>query len=200
MRYIFSLSLTFITTLCFAQHKKQLPLPPPRPFTKHELALAEKTKQCFFSNRYTAAQRKHIFPFNKAVNVVLVSFKEDHLIPVKNKSITDSLVLERTTLSVKQTDSLTNILYNIGYTPVRAKYRYLFFDAYQCYEPRNGIVFIDAAGDAFAYIEICFQCHGTRTSSKAVKLGEFCSTKFELLKAFFLQTGITYGTEKISDI
>ena len=196
MRHLLLFTFLLIASSAFAQPKKRLPPPPPRPPSKREDMLWEKSQKCFYSNKYSITQRSQIYPFNKAVKVMLISFNENHRIPVNNRVMTDSLILERVIINSKQTDSLTSILYNIGYTPVSKKYRYEIVNQSGCYEPRNGIVFINAAGEAFEYIEICFQCRGTRTSSEAVQQGEFCSTKFDLIRKFFLDAGIKYGAQK----
>lgn len=150
--------------------------------------------ECYFSNRYSVVERRNIYPFKTAAKVLLISYNEERGgVPVKNGRLVDSLTLEQTLLNGTQIDSLTNILYNIGYTPI--KRRFLGSLGANCYEPRNGVVFMDAAGNTFAYIEICFGCNHTRVFPEKVKQGEYCSTKFELLRNFFNIAGIKYGTQ-----
>ena len=137
--------------------------------------------------------RFNIYPFNKAVSIKLISFKETQLIPVKNKVLDAQKVLEQVELTNEQKDSLTNLLYNVGFTPVAGAKRSFFGEA-SCYEPRNGILFIDSSGKVFEYLEICFACHRIRKSSSMAHFGEFCSTKYDMLKEFLFNTGIKYGT------
>lgn len=123
---------------------------------------------------------------------MLISFKEDQYIPVKNKIINKQQVLEKVVLADEQIDSLTSLLYNVGIKPIPGIEP--VGTNYKCYEPRNGILFLNSAGKAFEYIEICFACERTRKSSNLVNEGQYCSTKYDLLKNFFLKTGIKYGT------
>lgn len=161
--------------------------PTPREELHHELA-----NECFNSHKYNRLQRLKIYPFNKAKEIKLISFKADDFIPVKNKNIDYSRVNESQLLNPGQTDELTNILHNVGYDP-NFKVKYRITNLYKCYEPRNGILFLNSEGKAFEFIEICFECHGTRSSSNKVKEGIFCNQKFSLLKDFFKNTGIKYG-------
>lgn len=164
--------------------------PTPREELHHELA-----NECFNSHKYNRLQRLKIYPFNKAKEIKLISFKADHFIPVKKKNIDYSRVIESQILNSDQTDELTDILHNVGFDP-NFKVKYRIIDSYKCYEPRNGILFLNSEGKAFEFIEICFECHGTRSSSKKVKEGIFCNQKFSLLKEFFQSTGIKYGLKR----
>ncbi|MES2062149.1 MAG: hypothetical protein V4456_09535 [Bacteroidota bacterium] len=196
MRQLALLTLFIIAaTTTFAQHTKKEIYDEPSPRAIIATSIAE---ECLFANKYSKTERRNMYPFKKAVKVMLVSFDESGLIPVKNKIINKQRVAEQAVLDDVQTDSLTSILYNVGYTPVQQKL--LSMGQANCYEPRNGILFIDMAGRAFEYIEICFACHRTETSSKKVLEGEYCSTKFNLLRTFFVNAGIRYGTQDISPI
>jgi hypothetical protein len=66
--------------------------------------------------------------------------------------------------------------------------------SFSCYEPRNGVLFLDHKGKVFEYLEICFQCMRTEKSSEAVNEGGYCLTKYDLLRNFFRSAGIQYGT------
>lgn len=110
-------------------------------------------------------------------------------LPRKNDTICYSLLDEIKTLSKSDIDSLTDILYNIGFKgPVH------IMSLTTCFTPRNAILFIDSSGKTFDYVEICFQCSRHETSSEKIELGEFCDQKYALLKKFFISLGIGIGT------
>ena len=96
-------------------------------------------------------------------------------------------------LSKKAIDSLTDILYNIGYTPIKCSI-YISDEGTSCYEPRNAILFLDKHGKVIQYIELCFTCKRYFLSSAKIKNGIYCHQKFEMLKNYFLAQGINYGT------
>lgn len=190
MRLIIFMIAIFSVFEAAGQNKKiknEFKEPTPREELHNELA-----NECFNSHKYNRLQRLKIYPFNKAKEIKLISFKADDFIPVKNKNINYSRVIESQILSPGQTDELTDILYNIGFDP-NFKVENRVMDYASCYEPRNGILFLNSEGKAFEFIEMCFGCDKTRTSSNKVKEGVFCSRKFDLLKYFFQNTGIKYG-------
>lgn len=176
----------------------------PVPLNKNPLLLTEEENEtdtrnhgCQKINKYTLKQRLTFFPFKKAKEIQLLSFDmPDSVIfggkiPIKNGVLDNARVMENITLSEVQIDSLTHILYNHVYLGP-------FFTIYkiECYNPRNAILFNDAKGKTFAYIELCFECTGNRLSSPKVKPGDFCDEKYELLRIFFRQTGIQFGTQE----
>jgi hypothetical protein len=65
-----------------------------------------------------------------------------------------------------------------------------------CYEPRNGIVFENKAGKVIGYIEICFDCL-RHEIEPPMRLGSFCSEKYNALRGIFIAAGINYGTLKL---
>jgi hypothetical protein len=193
----------------FAQRSK-LPPPPQRGTstalvwrepTKKEYALMEKHNQCFNSHRYSAKQRASFFPFNEASVVKLVSFAFDPRdsidiftpIAVNHFTVDDNKIIESRILSKDAIDSLTDILYNVGKTPV-GKLPMEIDGEIKCYEPRNAILFINSEGIVTQYIELCFGCQKYFFSSIKIKPMEYCEQKYEMLKQFFLKQGIQYGT------
>ncbi|MGZ3751638.1 MAG: hypothetical protein ACXVJP_18800 [Mucilaginibacter sp.] len=175
-----------------AQHLAEIPKPPQPPPPK--VLLQEKIiKECSCTNKYNRAKRLAIYPFNKAVRVKLISFKEFLRTPVKNKVLDTQKVFEQVDLTSDQRDTLSGLLYNVGFTYVPGAKRPVFGEA-NCYEPRNAILFIDSSGKVFEYLEICFACHRTRKSSSKVHFGEFCEQKYDILKEFLSKAGISYGT------
>ena len=190
-----------IPAYVFGQHTKLLP-PPNHPPTKAENLLADKEYQCFHSSKFSKEKRRSFSPFSTADTIKLISFKSpepgdtsdiytpiapNHFILNKNK------VIEIKTLSQNGIDSLTNILYNIGRTPVK-NVRFTIEDHGSCYDPRNAILFINDKGVVTQYIEVCFECERYYLSSKSTKSFPTCAQKYQLLKNYFLAQGLKYGT------
>ncbi|WP_426668779.1 hypothetical protein ACPPVU_21415 [Mucilaginibacter sp. McL0603] len=184
--------LILIPCIVFGQKKKELPPPPP---TQEDTKIAEKPNQCLNSGQYNAKQRRAFFPFNAATTVKLISFTYRDVvytpIAVNNFLIDYNKVRETKILSGAGIDSLTDLLYNVGFTPIKGK---LPLGVAMCYEPRNAILFMDGDGKVTQYIELCFTCHGYYLSSKKIKYTVYCEQKYDLLKSFFLMQGIKYGT------
>jgi len=193
IRFIF---LALLLNLSKTSNAQLTPLPgPPRLTTKREREESLRNRNCSVRHRYSAAKRLTIYPFSKASKVLLVSFKKPTSIvmggqvPLKNGKVDYAKLYEINTLNNIQIDSLTQILYNIGY-------RGPFFTEIdiKCYNPRNAMLFVDVSGKTFAYIELCFECMGHRVSSTRVNTGDFCEQKYELLENFFKDSGIRFGT------
>jgi hypothetical protein len=157
---------------------------------KEEL-LMEMANECVNLNRYDRIQRLGFYPFNKNSGIKIISFKDDEFIPINNRKVDYSRIYEYQDLSTDQIDTLSDILYNLDYDP-NYKPRTRIAGEYKCYEPRNGILFLNAKGEVFEFIEICFECHKTRLSSKRIIEGAYCNQKFDLLKNFFRTAGISY--------
>lgn len=161
----------------------------------------EKHNQCFNSHKYTEKQRASFFPFNEASTVKLVSFPFDTRdsiniftpIAVNNFIVDNDKIIESRILAKKGIDSLTDILYNVGKTPV-GKLPMEIYGEIKCYAPRNAILFINSEGVVTQYIELCFGCQKYYFSSRKIKSMEYCEQKYEMLKQFFLKQGIQYGT------
>lgn len=189
----------------FGQNKKGLhaPLGPPSP---EQEKIMEMHNQCFNSHKYTAQQRRAFFPFNSAITIKLISFTVNDMpyrpVAINNFAIDTGKVKESKILSNDAIDSLTDILYNVGFKPSKRVphkkgeiYELEIADpGYACYNPRNAILFIDADGKITQYIEICLECHRYYLSSRKIKSTVNCKNKYELLKSFFLAQGIQYGT------
>ena len=146
--------------------------------------------QCTHRNKFTVAERANNYPFNNSKEIRIVSINKslgDKFI--ESNQIDLSLVRESVILNNSQIDSLTDILYNIGYDGT-----FLYYSR-GCYYPKNAIIFIDTAGQAFAFIELSFQCSGFRISSNKVTPFKFCNEKYDLLKSLFRKSGILYGTD-----
>jgi len=136
--------------------------------------------------------RLKIYPFNRAAQIKIVSFPNtnDEHIPLEKDTVNYSRLSEIATLTFSQIDTLTDILYNFEYPSSGSNQRI----ASMCYNPRNGILFIDNNGKTFEYIEVCFECNRTESSSPKIELYRMWELTFDKLKSFFLKVGIRYGT------
>ena len=185
-----------IPCIVFGQQKKALP--PTGSPTREQEKIAEINNQCLHTSKYKVRERRAFFPFNSATTIKLVSFSDTSRIytpiAVNNFVIDYSKVIESTTLSNAGIDSLTDILYNVGLTPVKGLRFEIADPGGKCYNPRNAILFIDGQGKVTQYIEFCFECHRYYLSSIKIKNTVYCEQKYDLLKNYFLEQGIRYGT------
>lgn len=206
-----NLTLLFILIPCivFGQQKKALPPPPgpPPPESKEQMAWDKKHNNCFNTSKFNAKQRRAFFPFNSAVTVKLISFNSDDIpyqpVAVNNFSIDSSKVKEGKVLTAAGIDSLTDIMYNVGFTPMKHKRPRIKGElevadpGSMCiFQPRHAILFIDSTGKVTQYISICFTCHQYYLSSRKIKYTVECENKYDLLKSYFLSQGIKYRTKR----
>ena len=176
-----------------------------REATEKEQELMDKSRDCARLKSMPLAERLKLYPFNRASKIQLVSFKSNSdtafgeyykdSLPRMNDTICYSKLFELQNLLPSQVDSLTDIIYNYGF---KFKYKpkgnvYFIGSIMQCYNPRNAILFLDKHKNVFEFIEICFECDRTQTSSDRVSVGAKCNQKLLLLKNFFKKTGIEYG-------
>ncbi len=168
----------------------------PRPWTKKEIEKDIRNHGCVYTKKYSSKQRLQFFPFNKAVQIKLISFDQSDSviiggeIPMKNGNVDYRKLKEIKTINKSEIDTLTDILFNESY---RGPFSSVSESG--CYNPRNAILFVDAKGKTFAFIEICFECSAHRFSSNKIKAGDFCSQKYEYLRNFFATNGITLGVK-----
>jgi hypothetical protein len=188
-----ALLLLLVPSLAYGQKKHPLQKPP----TYQEALRLQKFEQCLHQDIFTAKQRRAFFPFNTTNSIKIISFNDPKVdfnrLPVKYHIIDKTKVREIKTLSISGIDSLTDILYNIGYTPMKGGLE-IADPGGKCYNPRNAILFIDKKGHVSEYIEFCFQCHKIEFSSKKIRKTEYCDDKFDLLRRYFLAQGIKIGT------
>ncbi|HTJ47915.1 MAG TPA: hypothetical protein VL443_00575 [Cyclobacteriaceae bacterium] len=138
------------------------------------------------------------YPFNKTIKIKLVSFKleetshAERQIPKTNGVVDFTKMFEVKTLDSKSADKLKDVLYNFkqGNGPT---------EKFMCYEPRNGIVFLDDADKVIGYIELCFECRGSKMEPVDMNIGRFCEEKFDAIQGLFISSGITYGMERDAD-
>ena len=168
--------------------------------TSEDDSLANINLQCLKTDLLSVAERNKKYPFNKAIRIELISFRDTSAqfftpLPVKKGRLEDSKVPDRKVLDTSGVNELTDILFNIGRTPVpNLKFQTTVYT--KCYEPRNGILFINSQGRVFEYIEICFGCQGNRFSSKRIKRWDDCEQKYDILRRFFADQGIKFGTDE----
>ncbi len=161
---------------------------------------------CLRTHNYKLIERLTNYPFDKAKAILFVSFnyskpgnylieKNDTIeiyiegtLPIKNKNLSYQDLLENIRLSDENIDSLTRILYNYDYSVNN-----LSELNRNCYDPHNAIVFLDEKGKMFEYIELCFLCDNHKLSSPNLKTGNFCQGKYEMLKNYFRELGLTKG-------
>jgi hypothetical protein len=188
--------------LVFAQKPKLVM----REQTKAEQIIQIKHDQCFYRNVYSAAQRRAFFPFNKAAAVKIISFIHEEpkdtaitypyeRLATNRFKLNKHKVLEMIQLAPAGVDSLTDLLYNVGYTPVKKLPAVLTIEEMKCYSPRNAILFFDADGNLTQYMEFCFTCRHYYLSSSKIKNTVYCEQKYDMLKNFFLSRGIKYVEE-----
>jgi hypothetical protein len=153
-----------------------------------------RNQECKVKNKYSLDERLKNYPFGAATEIRLVSFSHrpdtaivEYSLPETDGKADLSRMTESVTLDKGRIDSLTHILFNVGF-----RGKTLTTEVYMCYSPRNAILFIDSEGKAFEFIELCFECHKNRLSSGNVKTGEFCSDKYEMIKNFFVRQGIKF--------
>jgi len=173
------------------------------PPTKKEAELDSKNRNCVKKVNNSFTTRLKNYPFNQAAQIQLVSFKGgidtsefqdmkmNDCLPMLNDTVCYSKLMEVRTITYQQVDKLTDILYNYGFGgPV------YIGSSSMCYFPRNAILFLDANGKVYEFIEICFECRETRTSSERISLGQMCNQKMQMLKNFFKDAQIEYGITK----
>lgn len=145
---------------------------------KHEADLS-----CQYTNQYSSQKRRSFYPFNKAKRIEVLSFEESvDTYPISKNEIRDSIIL-----SYQQINKLTTIFYNYSYPREIV--------AMKCYMPRHKIIFYNSHNQPFAYIEFCLECKQVRHSEK-IDLGAFCPEKWEMLRSFFQNIGVSYGLEE----
>ncbi|MEJ1241080.1 hypothetical protein WBG78_23230 [Chryseolinea sp. T2] len=149
---------------------------------------------CVETTKYSAEERMRFYPFDTADIIKIVSFDNlgdsaiEHTLPMKGKEIDFAKITEVKTLSKDEVRKLTSILYNVTY-----KGEIFIESGVGCYNPRNAILFYDSDGHLLEFIELCFECTGSRLSSEKISLGDLCNQKWVYLENFFLTAGIKIG-------
>ena len=158
---------------------------------------------CGKRKKLTISEIKTRFPFDKTYTIKLVSFKHEYPvikesdtvavpiyepeIPKTNGTVDITKMFESKTLDPKLTDKLLDILVNYDNEDRESEVAF-------CYEPRNGIVFMDKTDKVIGFVEICFDCLRYKVEPSTLTVTDFCSEKFDALKTLFKESGISYGT------
>jgi len=186
-------------------------LQPPPPLSSAEIAFSD----CIFTSKYSLSQRLKRYPFSKAVKILAVSYPlqemYEPIYDVAGKNImpyidtlksglhiTDGILnpsslVETIALNKLQISRLTNIIFNATYKCPGIDVT--DFGA-QCFNPRNALIFYDKNGKVFDYLVICFECLRAESPKGDITVGTLCNQKYDLLKKFFIDAGINYGTIK----
>lgn len=208
MKTVLLIPLTLLVVFNTGCKTKYLPPPPPPSANWSEMeadsaymadwgasvkyykALEESLKTY---TKYSTAQRRRFYPFNRASSVQLAYFdykdpSENRTLPLKNGSVDLEEIDVLVRLNDTELDSLTDILYNSGYR------QYISSSSKMgCYYPRNAILFADDKNNISEYIEICFDCHQFRKSRNKVHFAPdgFTNQSLNLLEQFFNNQGLT---------
>lgn len=189
-KYLLLFVVISLSVSSFGQVKyRKLPEAPPPVggYPKNILAIEKKNHDCVRINVKSFSQRLKKYPYNKVTRVQLVSFEGERL-PMMNDTVCYSKLKEIKTLTLSQIDSLTDILYNVGFGGT-----ILIIREMSCYSPRNAILFVNSDDKVFEYIELCFECEQFVVSSDKIEFGDTCNQKFTMLKKLFIRAGINYG-------
>jgi len=154
-------------------------------------------ENCMYVGKYSLEERLKIYPFSIADTVKLVSFRfHDNSCPVKKDSVNADSLIEEVLLTKTQINNFTDILYNNTIENYGDPGTIHIASVNECNFPRNAILFIDKSGKLRAYVLICFHCRRFVPSSEQESwYGAFCDQKFELIRQFFISTGIRFGTD-----
>jgi hypothetical protein len=163
---------------------------------------------CGKKGRLTISEIKKRFPFDKTYTIKLVSFKHEFSvmqesdtieiplsepeIPKTNGTVDLTKMFESKTLDRKLTNKLLDILVNYDNEDRVSEVAF-------CYEPRNGIVFVDKTDKVIGFVEICFDCLRYKIEPSTLTVSNFCTQKFEALKSIFKESGISYGMVRSVD-
>jgi acetyltransferase-like isoleucine patch superfamily enzyme len=111
---------------------------------------------------------------------------------IKNCKLNYSSIIEIKELNSNEICNLTNVIYN---TNVHKPSNYST-PGYNCFIPRNALIFYDRNGKIFDYLEVCFECMHYMSESHKITIGTYCNQKYDLLKDLFIDAGIKYGTNQ----
>jgi len=149
---------------------------------------------CTHFGNLSLKQRLARYPFNKAKNVLLVSFTDSSILYPdydrnKQRILALSNVEHKKVLAAADIDKLSDLLFNIGYDT-----KNLFkTQVPECPELKNAIIFLDAKGKPFDYIGLYFGCNGPEYDISKIRFPVDCDEKYDMLSQFFLAHGIATG-------
>ena len=187
---VLCISTILISNFVFSQKKE----------SKYEKEFEK--SNCVRTNKLSFKKRVLNYPYNITSQIKIISYKnkgegvegEDlqkylDLIISHKDSLNESNFDEIQILNTQQIERLTDIVYNYGF-----KEEVNIIVVKGCYMPRNAILFYDNENNLNGFLEICFECNNYRSSNKEITIGELCTQKMQLMKDFFKDCGIKYGT------
>jgi hypothetical protein len=149
---------------------------------------------CTHFGKLTLKQRLASYPFDKAKNVMLVSFTDTTPYDSydKNRKRIPSLktIENYIKLDAASIDKLSDLLFNVGYDTNDM----FVTEQTECRNLKNAIVFLDAKGEPFEYIGVYFGCDVMDKNHDKIKFPVTCDEKFTMLRKFFSERGIVVPT------
>ena len=166
-KYAFLLLFALLCLNSFSQ--LELKPPPSKTPTTSDWEIEEQNHNCLHRNKYSRLERLQFYPFNKASYIKIVSFNGARIdssqtpphrtsgLPRKNDTICYKAIYESANLTAAQLDSLTNILYNVGYSgPVHS------ISENDCFNSRNAIVFLNKKAKFWLISKFVLNVRGIR--------------------------------------
>ncbi len=169
------------------------PLPP--------LGSKETNQKCYHNGNLTVKERQSIYPFNKASIIKIISFPSSYQKDIKiieDEKLNTSLVTEEFTLSEKQINRLTDILYNYNYSR-KTKVIMQTTSTCGCLYMKHAILFMDDETHIMAHIVVDFIERYIETDLPSESTGAFCDGKYDLLKSFFKNVGLKQFDIKVQE-
>lgn len=192
-----------VTNISSKPEDSLVPPPAPPKLSGRKYKEYLKNYDCVYNGKLSVDERLKIYPFSKAMRVLLVSFPAVKLwhgtegytfgggIPKKDDQVDTAAFKEKIELNKLQINVLSDILYNYNYR----KDKDLLISHLSCLLPtENAVIFLDEQKKCFAYLELCFcDCMDYEIVPNSMRMGDFCRGKMELLKNYFAEQGISYG-------
>ncbi|MDR2913742.1 MAG: hypothetical protein LBV74_02745 [Tannerella sp.] len=116
---------------------------------------------------------------------------------VKDSLLNKSMVTEEFTLSGRQINRLTDIMYNYNYSK-KTKVIIQSHSICGCLHMQHAILFI-SGNKVIAHILVDFIETNVEPNFPDDNIGVFCKGKYELLKAFFKKVGMKQFDNKIDE-
>jgi hypothetical protein len=169
---------------------------------------------CTYTGRFTKEERRGFFPFSKARKIEIITYENPSFyaptfvdeyyakarFPKRheqkqatnrkssNQETVTATIIDTTALTDAQIDKLTDVLFNYDYSDNSVHFVEV---GASCYQPRHSFIFYNRNNRAFAKTDICFSCQRIEWSNKKIKSLPFCNGKWDLLRSFFRECGVT---------
>jgi adenylate cyclase class IV len=182
------LLILFLTSCSFLRYKNKSSI-----FIETDERILGENSKCVYKPLLTIEERKKLYPFKQASKVLLISFNDQtqpqDKTPTKGNRIDSTNLRQVTKLEIKEIDSLSSLLYNVG---VNDKSKNTIIEQASCYNPKHSIIFLDNNDQIIDYIEICFACSRYVTKTEKIREIEMCSSKYEIIKEYFKRFGFKF--------